>query len=318
MEPAIDSGTFLIVADGTSQWIYREHEGTYRQDPLMPVPDGYRVRPVSFSLFLGALPVLGDVDSVDELLAAMDAWRTDDDKGWSRRLPDETYLGRPVAVIERGPLRCGSGGSESVDGSRVYEEECYGFSRLWIDTERLLVLRHVGDDDGRGSQSFEASVTRLDYDTEFEDSRFEFEPPPGAVQSEEDGSGSSSGTMGPGIDPPAGFLRMGMVPRGYSSVSQGQEGGESGIVSVDEEFRSPGDVKFTVSQRKRSLPDALKVGDKHELRGLTMYATTTDAGWKRVAWEEEGVTVVLEAQAIPIEEVASGGGVDVGRGVGAR
>lgn len=163
-----------------------------------------------------------------------------------------------------------------------------------------MALRYVVTDD---AQSIEATVTRLDYDTEFEPSRFRFEPPPGATREEDDSSDSSSGSisLNPGgapSDPPPGFLRLGLVPRDY-----GVRGVSQGASAVDQEFRGPNDLQFTVSQRKRSLPEDLKVGDEHNVRGLTLYATTTDAGWKRLAWEESGITVVLEAESIALEEL---------------
>jgi hypothetical protein len=126
------------------------------------------------------------------------------------------------------------------------------------------------------------SVTRLDYDTDFEPQRFEFEPPPGATREQDDSSSSSSGSIGLNpdgtpSDPPSGFLKLGLVPPGYRTRGVGQSDS-----SFDQEFVGPNDLELTVSQRKRALPDALKVGDEHELRGLTLYSTTLEngGGWR--------------------------------------
>ncbi|MGH2611337.1 MAG: response regulator transcription factor, partial [Tepidiformaceae bacterium] len=159
-EPAIDAGSFLVVADGSRLWFHNEQEATYAEQELWPLPPGFRFRPVGISVMLGPVPFPGDVDTVDELTAAIEQWRPDD-KDWVRMAGDDRMLGRAVVVIEMGPARCSSTQTWDADGSTTSAEECDGSSRLWVDPETMVILRHFVQS---STQSFDGVVTRLDYD----------------------------------------------------------------------------------------------------------------------------------------------------------
>jgi DNA-binding CsgD family transcriptional regulator/outer membrane lipoprotein-sorting protein len=295
LEPAIDSGVFLVVADGSKQWVYQEQEGTFREDPLPPLPDGFRVRPIGISVIVGTAAWREDIRTVDEFVTLLNEGRREITV---RVTGAESYLGRTVTVVSSGPVGCSSTSTWEASGNETHSEErCTGSSELWIDEERMMVLRHIVNND---AQSIDARVTRLDYDTEFEDSRFEFQPPAGAVLKDDDSSSDewSGGVLSPGQDPPSGYLRLGLVPSGYE-----QRGVAEGESSFEQQFEGPNGLVFTVNQRKRAMPSALKVGKEHDVRGLTVYAATNPKGWNRLAWEESGVSVVLEGESMPVEQM---------------
>jgi DNA-binding CsgD family transcriptional regulator len=299
---AIGETAFFSVADGNSQWYYNETDKIYYQLELEPLPEGYSTRGIPASLFMGPLPVAGDVDTIDEVAAWFGSWAEGASRGEVVR--EERILGRRVSVIALSPASCSSTQRVNPDGTSSSEEKCSGTSELWVDPETMLALKWVSNTDGDFRQQVEAVVTRLDYDTQIDDERFTFEPPPGATKRIEDPTHLSSGSQLAG-EPPAGFLRLGHEPRAYelTGESQGLAPGSEGPVIYEAEYGSPGDAVFTVSQRKRAMPESLKVGEEHEARGLTRYSTTLENGWTRVAWEEAGVTVVLEAESMPIEQL---------------
>ena len=295
---AIGKTVFVSIADGDTQWYYNETDNIYYELNLEPLPAGYSSRGIPASLFIGLLPVSDDVDTIDEVAAWFGSWRDEASPGEVVR--EERVLGRRVSVIAWSPASCSQTGQWNADGTSGSEEECSGTSELWIDHETMFVMKWVSDTDGDFQQQVEAVVTRLEYDTHIDDERFMFEPPPDATRQDDDPTRLSSGT--PDSDPPAGFLRLGPQPRGYelAAESHGLEPGSEGPVSYEAEYHGPSDTMFTVSQRKQTFPEELRVG---ELRGSDVWSTTLDNGWKRVAFEREGITVVLEAQALPIEQL---------------
>jgi hypothetical protein len=289
----------MILGDGEKQWVFNELGNTYHESDLYTLPPEYKVRPTTMSVLLGPLPLPDDADTIDEVVALLGDWPSED--GWAEVVGEDSILGRRVVVIAWGPAVCSGSGGTRADGSKWEAESCDGRSELWLDPERMMVMRHRLQSD---VQSFDGVLTRLDYDTDFEPSRFIFEPPPGSLHSDDDPTVRTHSTITHESDPPPGFLRMGPIPRGYESIGQSQGGSASGAInSVEQRFRGPNDAIFTVSQRKRAMPESLKLGDEHETRGLTRYSTTLENGRTRLAWEEAGVTVVLEAETMPLEQM---------------
>jgi hypothetical protein len=143
---------------------------------------------------------------------------------------EETYLGRPVSVVEMGPLGCSGGGTDS--NGQTTPEECYGVSRLWVDSATMLVLKHVGDDEGHGAQSFEARVTRLDYDVEHPRDRFNSSCRRGRGERGRLALGWASTTLsGTAISRvPAGFFEPRLLPENHRYGSGAERrSGEGGV-----------------------------------------------------------------------------------------
>jgi DNA-binding CsgD family transcriptional regulator len=288
--PADQTGTDVAVADGEFQWSHRAGEESYLKIDLASIPERQRILPV-----VGAFGSRRNVSSVDDLASLM--LEGGGASGWVNRLPDETLLGRTVAVIESGPMGCGETAAFRPEAPA---DDCWGSARNWVDPERMVVLKLVvTGEDGRSIESLEASVTRLEYDTEVPDSELVFEPPAGTTVED-----LSRAADEPGPEPPRGFLRLGYVPQGYRSDGTGGGGG-SETATVWQHFLSPQDARLVFTQEKADLPGHLRQGDERTVAGVTAYATTLDSGSRRLAFERDGLSVVLEAEALSFDELVA-------------
>jgi outer membrane lipoprotein-sorting protein len=288
--PADQTGTDVAVADGEFQWSHRAGEESYLKIDLVSIPDNQRILPI-----VGALSSRANASTVDDLVAFLGEGRGAN--GWVNRLSDQTYLGRTVAIIESGPIGCGEHGAFMPDAP---PDDCWGSTQTWLDPTTMLVLKLVGTgEDGRSIESLEAVVTRLEYDTVVPDSELVFEPPAGTTVED-----LSRAADEPGPEPPRGFLRLGYVPQGYRSDGTGGGGG-SETATVWQHFLSPQDARLVFTQEKADLPGHLRQGDERTVAGVTAYATTLDSGSRRLAFERDGLSVVLEAEALSFDELVA-------------
>jgi DNA-binding CsgD family transcriptional regulator/outer membrane lipoprotein-sorting protein len=288
--PADQTGTDVAVADGEFQWSHRAGEESYLKIDLVSIPDNQRILPI-----VGALSSRANASTVDDLVAFLGEGRVAN--GWVNRLSDKTYLGRTVAIIESGPIGCGEHGAFMPDAP---PDDCWGSGQTWLDPKTMLVLKLVATgEDGRSIESLEASVTRLEYDTEVPESELVFEPPPGTTVED-----LSRAPDEPGPEPPPGFLRLGFVPRGYRSDGTGGGGG-SETATVWQHFLSPQDARLVFTQEKADLPGHLRQGDERTVAGVTAFAATLDGGSRRLAFERDGLAVVLEAEALSFDELVA-------------
>ncbi|MEX0782406.1 MAG: helix-turn-helix transcriptional regulator [Dehalococcoidia bacterium] len=289
--PADEAGTDLAVADGKHQWSHRAGEASYIKIDHASIPQTQRILPA-----VGALGSRLDASTVDELADWMRESRGV--SGWMNRLPDETYLGRDVAVIESGPMGCGEHAAFSPDAPL---DDCWGSTRTWVDPKTMLVLKAmVRGEDGRSIESFEAAVTRLEYDVAVRDDELVFEPPAGTTV--EDLSWTADE---PGPSPPPGFLRLGYVPQGYRSNGQSGSGGAEGRTREEQYFLDAKDSPLVFKQEKGGLTGELRSGDEQTVAGVTAYASTLDDGLRRLAFERDGLAVVLEAEALSFDELVA-------------
>jgi DNA-binding CsgD family transcriptional regulator len=211
--------TTAVVVDGTWQWVYSGVTHTYSKSAIPELPDGVEIRPLPLGAMIGPA-------GLPSIRALMEAFRETGDFDFIREAGTATILGRKTTVIEFGPVSRGStsqwgtpaGGDSNQAAPQPIPESSSGVARIWLDEERMVVMRYEIDD---SSVRARAEVVRLDWNTPVAGSRLVFEPPPGAsFVDTETGiipSGHSAGgsiTEGGTIwfETPPGFFRVGYAP----------------------------------------------------------------------------------------------------------
>ncbi len=174
----LPDGDRVLEYDGkTNTYYYIESpSGFYGGGP----DNGPPVLPASVNIG----PVAGG--DVDVFLAAEQA------SGFAwRQVGGEDVLGHQTRVIE---LTSPSGGT----------------SKLWVDDDLGLVLRYELTDP---QQSVHVEMTELQVNQAIDHSVFQFQPPADAVEVQQTGQSSGSGSSGPGgLAVPDGFLQPAYVP----------------------------------------------------------------------------------------------------------
>jgi outer membrane lipoprotein-sorting protein len=230
---------------------------------------------------------------------------------WTGRRPDlrsfsvsdDELLGRAVKVLDL----------VRSDGDTV---------KLWFDPAYNFILAAESVQAGprKSPQIVRAEVIDLQYDAQFEDGLFRFEPPPGARRVDapaESGSGAqigvshSSGPIGGReITVPPGFLVPDYVPEGFVTAGTGSTTLSNSFVSrVETRLRPEGQrddaqLALTISQQYRAggLPLSLSRGTPGRVGQATAYRTETD-GVRRIVWYQGEVAVTLTSGALPFEEL---------------
>ena len=308
IEPAEDDSLSVIVVDGENQTYYRSTTNTYTRAPLFDFPDDLKIRrrPWNMSTFLGPWAI--EVSSLEEMLEQL---RGDGDGGLDARISgSETVLGRRTTIIELSPVSSGHSTSWSAGDGRtpVSQSSESGTSRIWVDEERFVIMKHVVEDD---VQSYSFEITRLDWETKVPASKLKFDPPAGAELIDSDGAGSAvlggdqaetrstmdGGTSGQmGFVTPPGMLRFTSAPGGL--LAKGVESSEGhGIVEMQrvqyvaegsqlvlEQTRRPGGIAG------RPPPESPEV----TVRGTAGFAGSTD-GELALTWYENGHVIRLTA-----------------------
>ncbi|HEX6030861.1 MAG TPA: helix-turn-helix transcriptional regulator [Tepidiformaceae bacterium] len=263
----------VLVRDGRSQWNLWIDQSSYRE---APVPGG----PLQIPISLGRLPLEGGAASLDDVIAWLDSTH----KGNSRTqvVRKDRLLGRSVTVLQH---------------------DSDGPVEVWIDRSSLLVLKLVSDK--AGESRIEATVTRLDYDVELDDSLFQFEPPPGVAKQEVDTSWfGPRGEAGLDDEPPQRFFKVELGPGGYRFFGARMGTTHVGdVLSYEILFLSENGGQLLVLQRKGEMADSSRTGEMVSVRGNTAWMSRNDRGWTQVAWEEAGLTIVISADALSVEEL---------------
>ena len=281
----IDDGLLLFVVDGSDSWTYDDRSNTYQRQTIEGMPAAAVLSP-SFSAPVGP----ANVESID---AFIEQWR---ERGGDPEVDlagEATVLGRRTQIVE---LRHPAG----------------GLIRAFIDPERMFIMRWAVDDAG-GGQSYSAEVTALDYDTDIDATRFTFEPPPGARETEALGAQSCSHSIeiGPGAGTAfprePGFLSPSYAPPGYHSTSAGAgssagrscvpadvwvllEAPEGGYILLRQRFR-PGGIPQSASAWQAVGSD-LDDAYRHSANGVVS-----------LLWREGDIVALLDTDSVSFEEL---------------
>lgn len=283
--------SLIAVFDGRELWQYDGHTGTYTRSEPPPYPEGVIPSPTALSLPLGP----SNAASVEEFMSLFGRVAEQIAVTGS-----EAVLGRDATIIEYGPTWRASDGSGA--------QRSGGTGRLWLDAERQFILRHStdGGDDG---QSAEITVTRLEYGRPIANERFVFEPPPGSRErpaGESRSCGGWGGAARGGISVPRGFLHPSYLPDGYSTSSSSSEGGSDcttvGIEAIVAADSGDGYIVLQQGLRAGGIPEALRRGAPVEFEGREAYRQAQD-GLTRLVWSDGDIVALLEADALPFEEL---------------
>ena len=307
MSPSLSAHTLIVAASGDNQLIYDSSTNTVTRSPYAPVPGGY-VTPPAMSFSLGPLPF----DTMD---AFIDAWRhTGNTPKTVGIVGVGIVLGRKTTIVEMGPTSTSSG----PDG----KETTSGTVRVWIDPERMFVMRGASGDEGASGQSYSMEVTSLRYGVPAAEVATGFTLPKGA---REVAGGSSTGSTGGGsgiavgggsagggsstwLQSVPGFLKPSYVPAGYAPADYARELLNSNeTVAVEETLRDGGASQgsyLRIQQRKRAdgLPASLRTSDRTTINNHDAYRGT-DGAAKTLAWEQDGIAVLLTADALAYDEL---------------
>jgi hypothetical protein len=105
----------------------------------------------------------------------------------------EEYLGRDAALLDYRPTwRAASTTAPPGDPNARREESSGGVGRMWVDLDRMFILRHEIDG-GSNRQYVVVKVTLVDFGPTFEEGQFEFVAPVGATEGAPSSDGTSRG-----------------------------------------------------------------------------------------------------------------------------
>jgi outer membrane lipoprotein-sorting protein len=286
----------VIVSDGEEIWQYDPATNTYSHRP-MQIWD-------SDPLFWMSFGSTG-AGSIEQLLAMMRSVGAD-----TRTVElagEERVLGRDAYLIEVFPAIS----SSSSDGGN----NDHGVMRFWFDKEYFLLLRTQLDSDQPG-EDFELRFTSVRFNGAIDQSKFRFEPPPGAteVPAPEDGlGGSSSGTTsvsGGGSEPqlpcvPDGFLGPAELPWTYTSISVSDSTNETGVMTgTGFVLRSWDALGYIVAEealfRQRIETDDIE-GRRVAVNGKPAWLERSEAGLLVLLWQDGDIVVRLMANRLSEE-----------------
>ena len=276
----IDDGLMVTVFDGTDSWWYDDRPNTYVRRPAPDAP-GAVPSPI-FSAPVGP----ANADTIEGFIGR---WRTLGGIAEVARAGEATILGRQTQVIE---IRPSSGGT----------------TRVFVDPDRMFIMRWATDG-GPDAQSFSAEVTVLDYDAAIDARLFVFDPPSGSREVEDSQGCRYSGSTVIGASFPAedGFLVPSYVPAGYRTAAVSSEESASGdcrrtatLVLLE----SPDGAYILFEQRLRAggIPDAVRTWEPVDSDLGEVYHRSED-GVVRLVWRSGEVVALLEADAVPLEEL---------------
>ena len=303
---ALDLGTRVIVADGSSLWFYDEGANTFTKTPLPPSPPDVRARTFAFSLFFGPWP--SGAQTAEEVVAELKAMgRT----GQASVVGQETILGRDTTIIEFGATRT-AGASQShppMSGHAAPKEEDHGTARIYLDVARMFVLAYETKD---AVQVIDLRATRFDYDTKIPPARLRFTPPAGA-QEVGDANGNAVGGGGglaalPGgslqYTVPAGFFGPSSLPFGYRAVrTETGTAGDGATLTFELGFSDDNGAVLILTERRRSggLAPSLAYGEPVVVHGVAAYFLAGNEN--TLTWYETGIALRLTSASLGREEL---------------
>jgi hypothetical protein len=229
-------------------------------------------------------PVPGE--TVDEFIAAQEAQTP----GLAmRRAGRERLLGRDTVVVEYARL------AQPADFGAAQGGE--GSGRMWIDPERMIILRNAGQGE---VVSFVAAVTSLRYPDSAPDDTFVFVPPADSWEGlSDDGGPRGSGSAGA----PPGFLPLPSIPAGFALTGVSDSGDGRGGRVFGFDLRSPGGTA-RLRQERGGPPFAPPPGAYAvDLAGRQAYLVEKEAT-RILAWEEQGGLVVrIEGDGLELGDI---------------
>ncbi|MEO9255096.1 MAG: helix-turn-helix transcriptional regulator [Tepidiformaceae bacterium] len=297
IQPALDATTMTIAYAGKKVTTYYASSNTYSVSPY-DVPDDSAIPP-ALSALMGPI-------SYPDIPAMLDAFRNAGSPPRTAEIVgEEVVLGRQTKILEISPI------AESTSNGVITRS---GTLRVWVDPERMFAMRSISG--GDILQAFTVEVTSLQYDLPPGKVNASFTPPPGA---KEVPAGSNFGSVGSGggssvpvgsgtsvMRVPTGFLTAAHLPEGYAITGDGSEtaSGSNETISVNTTLTDGTDDTVRIEQRKRpdGLPDSLRTTDTTTINGRTAYRET-DGIAKTLAWDQDGVSILITASALPYPEL---------------
>ncbi len=293
----VDQQTLVIVSDDGQGTAYNSLTNTYSEAPLQRFPDG-TVAPPALSTFLG--PVGYYAKTADGFVAMLRQQEEGEQPREVSVVGDDTVLGRHTVVVQMP-----AGYSTTSDGAGIAS----GTMRMWLDPERMVVLKVVSTS---GDQRYTAQVTSLDWDARLTAADVGFQPPEGARKTagavNSMAVGTMSGSGGPRVDAPAGFVVPAYVPDGLvaTGISRESTVGTAGPVTFIVKYAASqgGTVVLTVQETLRAdgLPDALKTGTKTKAGGHDAWSTR-DGGRTTLVWQQDRLAVEVTGEGIKLDEL---------------
>ena len=282
----------VIVADGKQQWQYRESTNTYASEDITPAPDGFRVSPIGLSVFIGPA-YTGDAQ---QYLDGLKDWGGDGAE--LKRVGTEILLGRPTVIYEFSPASKSSTSGRDSAGNLLEETTDSGSGRIWLDEERVVVMRYVST---TPASDVRAEVTRFDYDTKLDASKLRFDRPAGSVEGDfsgDSGDSSSGSTIGLGesLEVPEGFLAVDPQPAGLEPVSwEREQDGDGQLVAFSVILSTSAGAK-DVSVEQRLAPNGLSSqmtkGERRTVAGTDAYVVLSGER-TRIVTLRDGLAVII-------------------------
>ncbi len=181
----------VSVSDGDTVWFYDPRSNSYQRTEPFELPDSFVATPFPASVPFGPANAL----TLDDIAGE-----------FKLRDPEievvvsglEEVLGVQAALLDYRPTWRSTSATATLDSSGSQnnvpgEDESGGVGRMWVDLDTMFILRHEIDG-GSNMQYVLIEVTRVDHGVEFDDGRFEFVPPDGAIEEQPGGGSSSTGS----------------------------------------------------------------------------------------------------------------------------
>lgn len=296
VKPALDAKTMTVAYAGGKMTGYDSSTNTYSTTP-------YDLPPLD--VILPAISVLMGPMPYADIPAMLEAFRNESSPPRTAEIVgEEVILGRQTKIAEISPIhKSTSNGVTTRSGSM----------RMWIDPERMFVMRSTTSSD---VLSLTMDVTALQYDLPPGEVNASFTPPPGAKEVPP-GSNFDSLSTGGGSDMPfgggtpaeripTGFLAVTYLPADYRVTGARSEAGSGSneTVSTDIVLTDSTNDTVHIEQHKRTdgLPDTLRTSDTTTINGQTAYRGT-DGTAKTLAWDQNGISVLITASALPYPEL---------------
>lgn len=185
---AVDS---ISVSDGEVVWFYDSFDNSYQRTVPFELPAEFTATPFPSVVLFGPANHADLDDLAAEFLSRGEGVEvfvggSDNYLGADATLLDYRPTWREQSVTATAPNANGDSTPEPVEAT-----SSGGVGRMWVDEERMFVLRH--EIDGQSNRQYVlVEVTLVDYEPEFEDGLFNFVLPDGAVE-RPSGSANSSG-----------------------------------------------------------------------------------------------------------------------------
>lgn len=269
LEPALESQTSVMVANGTSLVWYRDISAsafrlTFASPGAPPLAAALLSSPV--------LPFAAKVASIQDLLDAVNRQSS----AHARLVGQEQILGRTADVVEIRPVIRGqwSGCTTDKNGKQSCgtHNYAYGRNRLWIDHEHLVVLqsRQYDIPPTYGAESL-YRVTSITFGQGPTSAQLAYVPPVAVKDAPTGGWTSiSGGSLGGGQDwqAPRGFIQAG-APSGpgdrrYFAAGESQQ--------FDPPGKNPSAVGVLYATRRLPAPGAPPTGSpRSQVKGPYVY-----------------------------------------------